>query len=163
VGLVAVVALVGVAAAIVVSRRHEDQPEFLDGVLPLAVAEAKIENMSSETHGSTTYYSFEGDWEEVYRRAKAEMPDAIERETRVGGTVAKVLTVPRIEGGRRKMFFPPEREILIFAHKLVVGEGGHVQVRIEEGESWASVQVSTYRQPHFLDDAVDWVRDRLRI
>ena len=113
--------------------------------------------------GTTTYFSFKGDWQSVYARAKAEMPNAIERETILGGTPARILTVPRVEGGHVRVFFPPVREITILPQRLVLTEGGQLMNGDESHDVWASIKISEYHQPHILDSAVDWVRDHIDI
>lgn len=128
----------------------------------MAVRDGSVTTSGGVIRGSTTYFSFEGDWEKVCALAKLEMPTAIERETYIGGQRAKILTVPRYENGRMRLFFPPIREITILPQKLVLSEGGQL---MSQGlpAGWASVKISEYREPHILDNAVDWVRDQINI
>lgn len=135
--------------------------EFLKGTHPIAIQDASVRSSSGLIEGTSTYFSFRGDWKSIYGRALAEMPNAIVRDTFVGDTPAKVLTIPRIEDGRTRVFFPPVREITILPDKLVLTEGGSVVSR--KTPNWASVKVSEYRQPHLLDAAVGWVRDHLNM
>ena len=127
----------------------------------MAIQDASVQGSSGTISGTSTYFSFRGNWQSVFEQALAEMPNAIVRDTFVGGTPAKVLTIPRIEGGRTRVFFPPVREITILPDRLVLTEGGSVVSR--KADNWASVKVSEYHQPHLLDAAVGWVKDHLSI
>jgi hypothetical protein len=151
-----------VGAGVVLTHRQDTQYDFLRGTRAMAIRDASVTTSAGVIRGKTTYFSFEGDWEDVLRRAKAEMPNAIERDTVVGGQRAKILTVPREENGRLRLFFPPEKEITILPQRLVLTEGGQLMSQPSD-RRWASIKISEYRQPQLLDTAVDWVRDRLSI
>jgi hypothetical protein len=152
----------GASAGYVLTRSHQQEFKFLRGVRAMAVRDGSVTTSGGVIRGTTTYFSFEGDWEQVCALAKQEMPTAIERETYIAGQRAKVLTVPRYENGRMRLFFPPVREITILPQKLVLSEGGQLMSQ-NVGGHWASVKISEYRQPHMLDSAVDWVRDQINI
>ncbi len=154
--------ILGVSAGYVMTHNHNEEFTFLRGAKPMAVRDASVATSGGTIQGTTTYFSFEGDWDKVYALARAEMPDAFERETVIGGQRAKVLTIPRVENGRLRLFFPPVREIIILPQRLVLTEGGELMTQ-ESERHFASVKISEYRQPHVLDTAVDWVRDRLNI
>ncbi|MEZ0325432.1 MAG: hypothetical protein ACAH95_05965 [Fimbriimonas sp.] len=152
----------GVSAGYVLTHGRNTEFKFLRGAKAIAVRDASVETSGGTIRGTTTYFSFEGDWDKVYALAKAEMPDAFERDTIVGGQHAKVLTIPRVENGRLRLFFPPVREITILPERLVLTEGGQLMTQ-ESDKHFASVKISEYRQPHVLDTAVDWLRDQLNI
>ncbi len=154
--------VIGVLAGSVLTRRHDHEFAFLVGAKPIAVRDGSVLTSNGVIKGITTYFSFEGDWQTVYRKAVAEMPGVIERETLVGGVPARVLTVPRMEDGRMRVFFPPVREITIMPQRLVLTEGGQLFSK-EEEKNWAAVKISEYRQPHIFEDAVGWVREKLDI
>jgi hypothetical protein len=153
----------GILAGVWLTRPHRFQPAFLAGATTIAVRDASVVTSGGIIRGTTTYFSFEGNWEDVFRRARAEMPHAIVRDATISGSKAKILTQPRIEGGRTHLFFPPEREITIFPQRLVLNEGGQLIQGDPHDKRWASVKVSEYREPHMLDSAVDWLKDQLNI
>ncbi|CAN5531546.1 hypothetical protein BH11ARM1_BH11ARM1_12600 [soil metagenome] len=155
--------LLGVLAGFLLTRRHNEQFAFLDGARPLSVQDGSVTTSGGTIHGTTTFYSFQRDWHEVLAKAKAEMPDAIERQTMVGGAAATTLTIPRYEDGRMRLFFPPVREVTILPQRLVLTEGGQIMSKANDKDLWASVKVSEYHQPHILESAVDWFRDHIDI
>jgi hypothetical protein len=152
----------GAGAGYVLTHNHNTEFKFLRGAKAIAVRDGSVETSGGTIRGTTTYFSFEGDWDKVYALAKAEMPNAFERDTIIGGQPAKILTIPRVEDGRLRLFFPPVREITILPQRLVLTEGGQLMSQRSD-KGFASVKISEYRQPHMLDNAVDWVRDRLNI
>jgi hypothetical protein len=160
-GLVAAALIVGIVGGLVLRRPSTPELAFLKEAKAIAVQDASVETSGGLISGTSTFFSFHGDWESVYRQALEEMPNAIVRDTYIGDTPAKVLTIPRVENGRTRVFFPPVREITILPDKLVLTEGGSVVSR--RANNYASVKVSEYRAPHLLDTAVDWVRDHLSI
>jgi hypothetical protein len=154
--------LLGVVAGLVLSRQHEPVYAFLDGATPTAIRDGSVVTSSGVIRGSTTYYSFQGDWLSVYQRARLEMPNAIERTGTVDGKTARILTEPRFEDGHMRVFFPPVKEVAILPQKLVLSEGGQLMAQ-EDSRPWASVKISEYHQPYLLESAVDWVRDHIDI
>jgi hypothetical protein len=161
--IIASALLLGVIAGLFLTRGHAQEYDFLKGTKPIAVRDGSVVTSSGVVRGNVTYYSFEGDWQRIYELAKAEMPDAIERDTTIGGAPAKVLTIPRMENGRKRVFFPPVREVTILPQRLVLSEGGQLMAQEQPGRAWASIKISEYHQPHILESAVDWFRDHIDI
>jgi hypothetical protein len=153
----------GTVGGLLLFPHGSQEYDFLRGTKPIAVRNASVVTSGGVIHGTTTYFSFEGDWKSVYDRARREMPDAIVRDATVGGAPAKVLTVPRFEAGRMRVFFPPVREITILPQHLVLTEGGQMMAEEDVTRRWASVKISEYHEPHVLESAVNWVRDHIDI
>lgn len=80
----------------------------------------------------------------ILDRLRRESPMRLERETEVDGRRGWVITVPRTDGDRADLSFPPAREVTIV-----------------EG-SPSSVVVREYRSTGALDAFVEWVRRPLR-
>lgn len=152
---------VGAVTAYELTRHPEPQFAFLKNARAIAVQDGSVRTSNGTIFGTTTYFSFRGDWRQIYQMAQVEMPSAIVRDTMIGSTPARVLTVPRIEDGRTRLFFPPAREVTITPDRLLLTESGQVASR--PADHWASIKVSEYRQPHVIEDAVNWVRDHFSI
>lgn len=80
----------------------------------------------------------------ILERLRRESPLRLERETQIAGRRGWVVTIPRNDGERADLSFPPAREVTIV-----------------EG-STSSVEVREYRETGALDALVEWVRSPLR-
>jgi hypothetical protein len=80
----------------------------------------------------------------ILDRLRKESPMRLERETEVAGRRGWVITIPRTDGERADLSFPPAREVTIL-----------------EG-SPSAVEVREYRTTGAFDTFVEWVRRPLR-
>lgn len=81
---------------------------------------------------------------EILARLRKESPMRLERETQVDGRRGWIVTVPRTNGNRADLSYPPAREVTVV-----------------EG-SPSSVVVREYRSTGAIDKLVEWVRHPLK-
>jgi hypothetical protein len=92
------------------------------------------------THARVSRYLAAESSSRVLERIRGEAPLRFERETQVDGRRAWIVTIPRTEGYRAIVSFPPAR-----------------QVTVVEGAP-SSVEVLEYRSRGPIDSIVEWVR-----
>ena len=124
---------------------------------------AEREEASDSIRATVSYYSLQADWKQVVTWAKNEMPGAIEHETTLVGVKAKVLIVPRIENGRKQLFYPPEMEITVMPRRLILNSKRRVVAMADLGGGWTGIQMREYRQPKPLDGLAEWVHKYLKV
>jgi len=144
----AAAALCGVAFAFVLNVRSQPDYEFLAGARRAAGSFGSTSRGAIDDGADSTgqAYVIGQDLPEVVRRAKKEFPQAFESTETLNGAPVAVLTVPRMEGSRVSLLYPPQRVIRVLA-------GSHA----------SSVEVREYRIPSMLENAMTWFRHILNV
>ncbi len=137
----------------------QSQPEFLGKSKPIV----QRDEGSSGVRDTVSYYSMQRDWLQVLDQAKKELPTAFEHDTTVSGFKAKVLTVPRMEGGRLQMFYPPEKEITFMPRRLALNNSGKVIAIPEHERAWTGIQMRVFRRVKPFESIVEWVHKNLKV
>lgn len=146
--LITAAALCGVGLAWVLNLRTRPRYEFLAGAHRVEGSLGHVGRGAIDTGADSTaeIYVVRGDWQKVLEKARHEFPRRFESSEILRGSSVAVLTVPRRDGDRIDMMYPPQRTI-----------------KILPGNRVATVEVREYRLPSVLETAMTWVHDTFHV
>ncbi len=87
---------------------------------------------------------------EVLGRAKRELGFVIDRSQPSVGKDARLLTIPRFDGGRVLVASIPDRQILLVPGRSWVDQRGAVRYEPSSAE-WTTVEVVVFRRAGFVE------------
>lgn len=157
-GLVGAALIVGVVLGSALFRQSEPHYAFVGKTEPIRVAEFK----SGSVEGTIRVYNIRSDWRALLALVQQEAGQFISKAGTYHGLPAETVVVPRMESGRADLFQAPVREITVLKGRFVRDKSG-TEVAIADDAGWSGVRVLEYRAPRFLDQAADWLRDRVRV
>jgi hypothetical protein len=157
-GLVGAALVVGAALGVALFNGSEPSYGFVKGAQPIRVADFR----SGSSRGTLRVYNLKTDWRELLGLVQRETGRFISTPGTFNGLPAETVVVPQVESGRANLFETPVREITVIKGRFVRDKSG-VEVARADDEGWAGVRVLEYRTPHLVDQATDWLRDRLRV
>ncbi|WP_144241059.1 hypothetical protein [Fimbriimonas ginsengisoli] len=156
-GLVGAALLVGVALGFALFHRSEPSYGFVLGATPIRVADFQ----NGSTRGTLRVYNVRQDWRDVLGLVQRETGRSISKEGTFHGLQAQTVVVPQEESGRASLFDIPVREITVVKGRFVRDKSG-TEVAVADDNHWSGVRVLEYRMPRLLDEATDWLRDKIR-
>jgi hypothetical protein len=140
------------------------QPAFLRGAKLVAVSRDRAKSTIRQDARTTTYfYTLPGDWEDVYGRAKSDLPFSLESKLGLASRDSKELIVPRRDGDRISIMFPPEKIVYVSPGKLVLDKTGQPVRMKSTDEPWTTVEILDFRRDSALDQLAEWIRKKVHI
>ena len=108
--------------------------------------------------GTTYYFTLQAPWETVSKSALSEMPTAVEAPVNQAYGDARELVVPRYEGDRISLTFPPDKIFYVAPGRLAADADGNLIRKGATDKAWTTVEVRDFRAATVFDRLQDWLR-----